>query len=115
MIKMTIVLRRHPSLTRDDFVAYHRGHHAALFSALPESILHVRRYVQVHAQHEELPGLPMLKADGLTEIWFDDLAGLAALFTSPAYLETIRPDEEKFLDLAACQIFIGNENEVMSP
>ena len=35
MLKFTILLRRKPSLTHDEFVAYHRERHAPLFCALP--------------------------------------------------------------------------------
>ena len=49
MIKFTILLRRKPPMTHDEFVAYHRDKHAPLFSALPAVRQHVRRYVQCHA------------------------------------------------------------------
>ena len=51
--------------------------------------------------------------DGSTELWFDDLAGLAGVFSSENYLEIIRPDEEKFLDLHACEFLLGTEYEVI--
>ena len=112
MLKFTIVLRRKPGMTHDEFVAYHKGTHAALFSSLPEAKQHVRRYVQCHGTGDQLPGLPDSNIDGTTELWFDDPAGLAALFQSEAYLNTIRPDEEKFLDLHACEFLLGSETIV---
>lgn len=75
----------------------------------------MRRYVQCHATGEQFPGLPDNHIDGSTELWFDDLAGLAGVFQSPAYIATIRPDEEKFLDLHACEFLVGSENEVIPP
>ena len=49
MIKMTILLRRKPEMSHDEFVAYHRNQHAPLFISLAEVKQHVRRYVQCHA------------------------------------------------------------------
>ena len=113
MIKMTILLRRKQGTTHDEFVQHHREVHAPLFAALPEVKQHVRRYVQCHSSGGPLPGLPDNKIDGSTELWFDDAAGLAGVFASPNYLATIRPDEEKFLDLVACGFLVGLETEII--
>ncbi len=113
MIKMTILLRRKPEMSHEEFVAYHRNQHAPLFSALAEVKQHVRRYVQCHATGDPLPGLPDNGIDGSTELWFDDVAGIAGVFHSPNYMATIRPDEEKFLDLHACEFLVGTEHEVV--
>ena len=113
MIKFTILLRRNPALTHDQFVRYHRDHHAGLFASLPEVKQHVRRYVQGHGGDEAIPGIPPTTFDGATEIWFDDLAGLAGVFESKAYLSLIRPDEVKFLDLNRCEFLLTTENVVI--
>ena len=114
MIKMTILLRRNPAMSHDEFVAYHRNNHGPLFSSLDEVKQHVQRYVQCHPVKEKLDGIPDFGIDGTTELWFDDLAGLAAVFQSPHYMAVIRPDENKFLDLSACQILIGVEHQVIA-
>lgn len=114
VVKFTILLRRAPSLTQDEFVAYHRERHAPLFCALPEVRRHVRRYVQCHTVPGSVPGLPPITFDGITELWFDDLAGLEAVFASEAYLETIRPDEARFLDLPACEFVLATEHVVIA-
>ena len=114
MIKMTILLRRKQGMSHDAFVSYHREKHALLFASLPEVRQHVRRYVQCHASGQPLPGLPDNKIDGATELWFDDAAGLAGVFASENYMRTIRPDEENFLDLHACEFLVGEEHEVIS-
>ncbi len=114
MIKFTILLRRNPALSHEAFVAHHREQHAALFRALPEVRAHVRRYVQCHSLPASLPGLPPMEFDGITEIWTDDVAGLEAVFTSAAYLETIRPDEARFLDLHGCEFVLTTEHVVIA-
>ena len=114
MIKFNIVLRRKAGTTHEQFVDHHRNVHAALFSSLPEVQRFVRRYVQVHATGDAIPGLPDSKIDGTTEIWFDDVAGLAGVFASQNYLDQIRPDEERFLDLHACEFLVGTEHGVIA-
>ncbi len=113
MIKFTIILRRKSGTTQEQFVDHHRNVHATLFSSLPEVKLFVRRYVQAHAMEGRIAGLPDSKIDGTTELWFDDIAGLAGVFESENYMKTIRPDEESFLDLHACEFLIGEEHEVI--
>ncbi len=114
MIKFTILLRRNPSMSHDEFVDYHREKHAPLFSALPEVREHVRRYVQSHKVPAAIPGLPPMTFDGITELWFDDAAGLEAVFLSDRYMETIRPDEAKFLDLHGCEFVLSTESVVIA-
>ena len=109
MVKFTILLRRNPAMTHDAFVAYHRDRHAPLFCALPEVREHVRRYVQSHTVPASIPGLPPVTFDGITELWFDDVAGLAAVFTADGYMRAIRPDEAKFLDLHGCEFVLSTE------
>ena len=52
--------------------------------------------------------------DGTTEIWFDDMAGLAGVFQSKDYMEQIRPDEAKFLDLHRCEFLLTTEIVVIA-
>lgn len=112
MIKFTILLKRKPSLTQTEFVDHHRGVHADLFMSIPVVTETVRRYVQQHAIDVTLPGMPPLKYDGVTELWFDDVAALGRCFSDPVYLEKVRPDEEAFLDLHACDFIVSIENTV---
>lgn len=114
MIKFTILLRRNPALTQDQFVRYHREEHAPLFTSLPEVKQHVRRYVQSHSTEVEIPGIPPMTFDGATELWFDDMQGLAGVFYAKEYMEKIRPDEAKFLDLNRCEFLLTTENVVLA-
>lgn len=112
MIKFTAMLVRNPDLTHEQFVTHHKSSHAELFMSLAASRQHVRRYVQSHGLGLDLPGMPASRYDGITEIWFDDAAGFAAVFASPEYLATVRPDEESFLDLAAGDVSLTVEHVV---
>ncbi len=113
MVKFTILLRRHPSMSREAFADYHRQTHAPLFCALPSVRAHVRRYVQSHALPLPMPSLPDAGFDGITEIWTDDVAGLEAVFTSDEYVARIRPDEARFLDLHGCAFLLSTETAMI--
>ena len=113
MIKFTILLKRKPTLTHEQFVDYHKTQHAPLFASIPAVEAHVRRYVQQHTLPVELPGLPSVKYDGITELWFDDVSAIAAVFGDPEYLARVRPDEEKFLDLHGCDFIISQETPIL--
>ncbi len=113
MIKFTILLKKRQGLTQEEFVQYHKNNHGPLFKSLPEVQQYVRRYVQGHTQPVDLPGMPPPAYDGTTELWFDDIEAIAKLFTAPRYMELIRPDEEKFLDLHGCGFLVCTENQVM--
>lgn len=113
MIKFTILLRKRSDMTHDEFVAYHKINHAPLFKSLPEVQQHVRKYVQGHTLDVALPGLPPPAYDGTTELWFDAVEDIAKVFAAPRYMELIRPDEEKFLDLHGCGFLVCTENEVI--
>lgn len=112
MIKFTAMLVRNQALSHEQFVTHHRTSHADLFMSLAASQEHVRRYVQSHNLGQDLPGMPASRYDGITEVWFDDVEGFAAVFTSPEYFAIVRPDEESFLDLAAGDVSLSTENVV---
>ncbi len=47
--------------------------------------------------------------DGVAELWFDNPEEIARAFEEPRYLEIIRPDELKFVDLSNCISFLTEE------
>jgi hypothetical protein len=113
MIKFTILVRRNQELTPDGFLEHHRQH-SALFATLPVPIRNnIRRYTLSHPTGEYIPGLPETSFDGMVELCFDDIGGLMALLASTEYQTTIRPDEERFLDLSRCEFFLGKETIVI--
>jgi uncharacterized protein (TIGR02118 family) len=114
MIKFTAFMRRRPELSHEQFVAHHREVHAPLFAKLPASRKYVRRYVQSHPIADEVPGLSCSTFDGITEIWFDDLAGFRSLFGDAEYLEIVRRDEECFVDIRNSELLLTVENPVIT-
>jgi len=47
------------------------------------------------------------------ELWFDSVEELEKVFQEPRYLEVIRPDELKFVDLDKCLSFLTEEVPVV--
>ena len=114
MYKFTVFMKRLPSMTQQEFVDYHRNQHAPKFLALPATKKYVRRYVQSHPVAASILGFRETGFDGLTEIWFDDMASFEALFNDPEYLQRIRPDEASFVDLERSEILLMHENVVIN-
>lgn len=113
MVKFSIFLRKRNEMSHEDFVYYHKTNHAPLFTSLPEVKQYVRKYTQCHGLPVSLPGMPEAYYDGITELWFDDVESIGKVFSSENYMQKIRPDEEKFLDLQKCGFLVGTENLVL--
>lgn len=109
MVKYIICAKRKASLTRQEFNTYWRNNHGPLVRSVPEFMRHVRKYVQCHLVGGASPLGGESVYDGVAELWFDSPAEIELAFNEPRYLEIIRPDELKFVDLASCISFITEE------
>lgn len=109
MIKMTMFLKRNPALDHEAFVRHHVDLYGPLFQSIPEVHEHVFRYVQTHPQGAQTSAVVPADYDGTAEIWFDNLAGLEAVFESAVYREQVFPDEKIFLDHAKTLTLLGEE------
>lgn len=113
MVKFSIFLRKHPKMSHDEFVLYHKTIHAKLFTSLKVVKEHVKRYVQCHALPVSIPGFPEMYYDGITELWFSNEESIAKVFGADEYLKLVRPDEEKFIAMNECSFLITRENPVI--
>ncbi|MGD0073738.1 MAG: EthD domain-containing protein [Candidatus Binataceae bacterium] len=111
MVKFVACLKRKPGMSAAEFHRYWKDVHGPLVKGVPEFMRHVRKYVQSHAVSDSVAGFPSAPSqyDGTAELWFDSLEECIKAFNEPRYLEIIRKDEPKFLDLAACSIFVAEE------
>ena len=109
MIKYIICATRKAGMTHEDFSAYWRNQHGPLVRSVPEFMRHVRKYVQCHLVEGAVPLGAASDYDGVAELWFDSVEELVTAFNEPRYLEIIRPDELKFVDLSKCISFITEE------
>jgi hypothetical protein len=101
MIKLVALLKRRDGLSPEQFRQYYEGHHAPLFrrSIPPAVAAAITHYVQNHSVVVGSGARPAAY-DCVTEIGFDDLAGLRVW--SDWYLgdagRVLRDDEEHFMD-----------------
>ncbi|MBI2878048.1 MAG: EthD domain-containing protein [Candidatus Tectomicrobia bacterium] len=112
MVKLVGCLRRKPGMSAEEFHRYWKDVHGPLVKSVPEFFRYVCKYVQGHYVPDHVPGFPpppFTPFDGIAELWFDSVEDIGKAFSEPRYLEIIRPDELKFLDLPNCTIFIVEE------
>jgi uncharacterized protein (TIGR02118 family) len=111
MVKFVACLKRKPGMSSAEFHRYWKDAHGPLVKSVPEFMRHLRKYVQSHSVSDSVPGFPSAPSqyDGIAELWFDSVEEVSKAFNEPRYLEIIRKDEPKFLDLAACSIFVAEE------
>ncbi|WP_158827145.1 EthD domain-containing protein [Mucilaginibacter lacusdianchii] len=96
MIKFTFLVQKLPGMSLEEFVDYHKNHHAPLFCSIPETELYVRKYVVNHPIVAE--DFPKPLYDAVVEISFDSFENFNTFFTSENYLTKVHPDEPKFFD-----------------
>jgi uncharacterized protein (TIGR02118 family) len=108
MIKMMLLLHRHPDVTIDEFRRHWHGEHQALLVRLPG----LRRLVL----NDVLPGPDGSPppCDGIAEDWFESPEAMQAAFASPE-AQAVAADAAKFLDLTRLQTLVVTEQEVSLP
>jgi hypothetical protein len=116
MLKIILVPRRHPALTREAFFDHLANKHAPLVKGVPEFTRHLRGYVQNHTvlPAEGAAGAAAfrhaIERDSVIELWFDDRDALERALGEPRYLEVIRPDEARFNDLPSLIVLPVDEH-----
>src|SRR5215813_9062981 len=114
MVKVSVMLKRKPGMSTAEFHRYWKDVHGPLVLGVPEFMRHFHKYVQCHAIAEAFSDTPGAASqyDGIAELWADSLDEVKRAFAEPRYLEVIRPDEEKFADLANCIFMVTEEDAV---
>jgi hypothetical protein len=113
MIKLVALLKRRDDRSLEEFCDYYEHHHAPLFqrSIPPAVAAAITRYVQNHALQL---GATEPAYDCVTEIGFDDLAGLRVW--SDWYLgdggRVLRDDEERFMDTTQRVVIVTEERDL---
>ncbi|MCP2165323.1 EthD domain-containing protein [Goodfellowiella coeruleoviolacea] len=111
MIKFAYLVKRVEGMSFEQFVTYHRDHHAPLFTSIPEARQYVRKYTVSHPV--PAPGYPSPDYDGLTEIWFESWADHDAFFASDNYRTLVNPDEARFIDMTSVRTMVTTEKVVI--
>lgn len=113
MIKLIVFVVRKPGLSFAEFDTYWRETHGPLVKATTEFSRHIRKYVQAHRAADAVPLAMEADYDGVAELYYDSVESLDAAFNEPRYMEVIRPDELKFIDLERCVSIVCEEHAVI--
>ena len=106
-VKIVAFLRRRDGLTREEFSHHWEHVHAPVFLGVPEIDEHVTKYVQNHVT-ERFTGVMGEHYDGVVEIGFARSADIGRIF-GQHYLATVRPDEQRFVDLDRMIVVVTDE------
>jgi uncharacterized protein (TIGR02118 family) len=108
MVKVIILLKKKPGFTDEEFVEYwHKKHGPLAVKTLPGVV----KYVQNHLI--KLPGVNY-EADGIAELWFDDMEAFQKFMKWRETDEAmeLREDEARYLDRSKLVRFIVEEHEM---
>jgi uncharacterized protein (TIGR02118 family) len=120
VVKLIFCLKRLPQLSREEFQAYWRETHAPLVRRHAQ-VLGIARYVQSHSFPLD-PNSPLAHArgsagqdyDGVAELWWQDMASLAAAGETAegrAAGQLLLEDEARFIDLPRSPLFLVEEEQ----
>lgn len=112
MVKLVAMLRRHPDMTHEQFVAHWRDVHGPLIASEPTLARHIVRYEQ-HVRHRRDALSGVEGVDGVAIQWFESIDEFAGFIAEPAYAELIAPDERRFLDIDRVEFVITDEPAVV--
>lgn len=110
MATLIVCIKRRSDFTHAEFSRYWGEVHAPLLLSCKEFTRHLRSYVQYRPHEEGSPVAAMFghsaAYDGVAVLTFHDADALVAAFKEPKYLECVRPDEPRFIDLENCLPFV---------
>jgi uncharacterized protein (TIGR02118 family) len=122
MVTLVFALHRRPELSEEEFHRYWREQHAPLVRKHADA-LGIRRYSQLHTLDTPLTeavrasrGCAPSDYDGVALVWFDGLDALGAAAATPEGLAAgaaLREDEQRFLDLERCAIWLTEDHPVV--
>lgn len=120
MIKLVYCLRKRADVPAAEFHSYWLEQHGPLVRGFAAAIK-ARKYIQSHtilpAMNEAFAASRDLAPayDGITEVWWDDEAALAAGMASEEGKEAhrqLKEDEAKFIDFSQSRVFMTQEHEI---
>jgi uncharacterized protein (TIGR02118 family) len=111
MIKLVVMIKRKPGMSKEAFDRYWSGPHADQVLGCGDFKRHVRRYVQSHVVAQQGIRLPwaVSEYDGQAELSFDSIEEMNAAFNEPRFLAEIHPDDATFIDMEACKLMVVEE------
>ncbi|HXJ72255.1 MAG TPA: EthD domain-containing protein [Candidatus Dormibacteraeota bacterium] len=121
MLKFVYCVRRRPDITPDAFRKYWLENHGPLVRKYAQA-LRAKRYVQSHTLDNpqlnaaaQQPRGTKAAYDGITEVWWDSPADLAAALQTTEGQQAngiLAQDEGRFCDLPNCSVFFTEEHTI---
>ena len=109
MLKLTVLVKRNPALSVEEFHHEWRAHGRMIAD---EPVFH--RYIRRYEQHHR--ALPDYRngdtCDGMAVQWFDSFHDFVALIETPEYAAKMQPDEARILDPDGIVVLFTEEAEV---
>jgi len=111
MIKLVVMIKRKPSMSKEDFHRYWSDPHAEQVLGCADFKRHIRRYVQSHVVTEEGIKLPweVSEYDGQADLCFDSVEEMNAALNEPRFLAEVHPDDATFIDMVGCKLVVVEE------
>ncbi|WP_416425108.1 EthD domain-containing protein [Pseudomonas sp. App30] len=118
MIKMVAAMRRKPGMTHAECLQYVEHTHGAISRIKP---LGLKKYMQNHVfdgafgAESDTGYHQTFHRDSITELYFDDYAGLIETFSDPHTQQKVGPDGANFADLTRQAAQLMSEREIKVP
>ena len=112
MIKLTVLVKRNPALSVEEFHDEWRAH-GRMIADEPAFARYIRRYEQHHRTAADYRNGD--RHDGMAVQWFDSYRDFIAMLQTPEYAAKMQPDETRILDLPRMVILFTEEAEVYIP
>lgn len=113
MLKMVVMMRRKPGMSREAFIDYYENHHAPLASHLPQIAGYKRNYVIPGAAPKRIPEIAdRPNIDVMSHFWFRtpaDFDAFRAQLGDPKLARMMAEDEAKVFDRTSFQMFMVEE------
>jgi hypothetical protein len=115
MIKLIGVPGRKSGWSEREFYAHYFERHGPLAASVKEYGKYAGKYTQNYATMRDVhPAISHHATDreGLSEIWFEDVAGLIAAYKEPEYTRVLRTDELRFVSLESIMVAVCREHDL---
>ena len=111
---MALSCRAASFATRDEWIRYWVEVHGPMAHGIPEFTRYYGRYVHNYIlPSEHATGGLEPEFDGIVEEWVESVDSFAQCLAEPRYLETVRPDELRFVDFSRSHVLLAEEHVVL--
>jgi hypothetical protein len=109
VIKLTVLVKRNPALSIEDFHEEWRIH-GRMIADEPVFRRYIKRYEQHHRALTDYRNGDTY--DGMAIQWYDRFSDFMDLIATPEYAAKMQPDETRILDPAGLVVLFTEEAEV---